>query len=611
MSAPLSFPAPIRVARVAAFLLVLLAAALLAAAAAPGPAQAKDWRIENMDVVLDVQKDGDILVEETVTFAFEGSFSFVGRVIPTGNLDDLSDIQVFQNGQPLPTGLGPGSWDTFMEGKDRVIQVNFNLTDTSESWTFRYRAEGGIHFFDEGDEVRWYVFDADTPVPIDRVAVTVRLPSPVPEDKLLGAVQTGPSVEESFSSPAPGTLRYEAANFPPYTNFWIVAGFPKDVVEFHWTWRRFAAFAVPRVGFVLPIITFLGMILIWRRRGRDDPQRVFAKYVSEVPSDLPPGVAGALLDEKVDVKEVVATIVDLARRGYLEIIEEKEDRILFDKQRTVFQKLRPFDDLPLYERKVAEALFEVSGSRVSTDQLKNKFYKHVDPICTEIYTEVTRRGFFSKNPSTVRTNYTILALAVALVLGLLTVILFVGEVPGWGFFLVGSAFSAAIVLAFARVMPQRTPRGAQEQGRWEAFRNYLRDLGRYDDLATARETFERYLPYAVAFGVERDWVRRFQDIEVPGPTWYHPLDVPGGRRGRAETGGGMMGMPAGGGGIGGGGFSLDSMSDSLFSSLNSVSSVLTSAPSSSGSGKGAFGGGGGGFGGGFSGGGGGGGFRAG
>jgi hypothetical protein len=162
-------------------------------------------------------------------------------------------------------------------------------------------------------------------------------------------------------------------------------------------------------------------------------------------------------------------------------------------------------------------------------------------------------------------------------------------------------------------MPQRTPQGVQEQGRWEAFRNYLRDLERYQDLNTARDTFERFLPYAVALGVERDWVRRFRDLQLPGPTWYRPIYVPGGGwGGPSSSSGPLIGMPGGGVGSGGGfdGLSLDSLSDSLFSSLNSMSNVLTSAPSGSGKGGGAFGGGGG-FGGGFSGGGGGGGFRAG
>ena len=64
---------------------------------------------------------------------------------------------------------------------------------------------------------------------------------------------------------------YEATDIPAYTEFWIVTGFPKGVVKYTWTARRIGAFIVPKVGFVLPILFFLGMLLIWRRRGRDDP----------------------------------------------------------------------------------------------------------------------------------------------------------------------------------------------------------------------------------------------------------------------------------------------------------------------------------------------------
>jgi hypothetical protein len=133
-------------------------------------------------------------------------------------------------------------------------------------------------------------------------------------------------------------------------------------------------------------------------------------------------------------------------------------------------------------------------------------------------------------------------------------------------------------------------------------------------METGREVFDRYLPYAVAMGVEREWVRRFHDLAIPAPEWYRPVYVPGwgtgGMPGTHTTG---LPVDLGGGGGGGGGLSLpslDSVSDSLFGSLNSVSNVLTSTPSGSKSGGGAWGGGGGG-GGGFSGGGGGGGFGAG
>lgn len=603
-----------RSAHTAAGLLVLVSLLLLALVA-PGAAMAKEWRIDRMDVTLDVQQNSDVLVSENVTFTFVGPFTYVGRAIPTGNLDGLTDIKVFQNGQPLPQGSGPGTWEAFREGGNQVIKLNFDLADTSATWNITYRAVGAIHYFDQGDELRWYVFDAETPVTIGAATATVKLPGSVAPEKLSAAIDTGPGVVTEVTSPGPSRLTYKAGEFPAYTRFWIVAGFPKGVVKFVWTWRRIAGWIVPKAGFALPIFTLLGMLVLWRRRGRDEPAAAFAGYVSEPPSDLPPGIAGALVDERVDVKEVVATIVDLARRGYLEIENRQEGSWVFKSTKNVFRRLKDFEDLKGFEHEVAKAVFG-SKQEVSSDDLKNKFYTHVSGIVDKIYAEVTTRGLFVSNPKSSRASWKGLAIAVLVVLGGGSA--FIGstlDVPGWGYLFIGSLVSGVVVLVFSGSMPKRTTAGAQEMRRWEAFRNYLRDLTDYQDLPTAQQSFERYLPYAIAFGVERAWVRRFQDLQLPAPVWYRPILIPGQSQtpGGPAVGGMPMGAPMGvPGGLPAGGFSLDSISEGLFGSLHNMSNVLTSAPSSSGSGHGrAFGGGGGGFGGGSSGGGGGGGFHAG
>jgi uncharacterized membrane protein YgcG len=425
-------------------------------------------------------------------------------------------------------------------------------------------------------------------------------------------------VSSEVVSPEAGVLYYEADDFPPYTRFWIVGGFPKGVVQFTWTPKRVAAFVFPRMGFLLPILTFLLMIVVWSKRGRDDPAATYAKYVTAPPSDLKPAIVGALIDERVEVREVVATIIDLARRGFLEINEETEGTWIFKKTKTKLRRLGNIGELQGYEKRLANGLFRNNEELVDTDDLKEKFYTYVDPICSDIYEEVTARGFFTSDPKSARLRWKVLGWVVLVGLGGLGVLLTFVGIPGAAWLSAGGIVSGIVVLVFARAMPQRTSIGAQEQRKWEAFRNYLRDLTRYQDLDSARETFEAYLPYAIAFGVEKDWVRRFEELRLPAPIWYHPMWIPGhgARPVSADEGmpGGVPGGIPGGipGGVGGlGGLSLDSISDGLFNSLNSMSNVLTSKPSSSGKGSGGFGGFGGGFGGGFSGGGGGGGFRAG
>ena len=167
-------------ASIAALLTVLLVMLLAPAVA---QAQTKEWQISNMDVALNVQQNGDAVVDEAVTFAFQGNFHYVTRSIPTGNMNGIADVQVLQNGVPLPkvsnSDSTPGTWSASKQGSREVIKINFDLTDTSATWTFHYRAEGVVQFFDQGDELRWYVFDAETPVTIAAVKATVKIPGSV------------------------------------------------------------------------------------------------------------------------------------------------------------------------------------------------------------------------------------------------------------------------------------------------------------------------------------------------------------------------------------------------------------------------------------------------
>ncbi|OHA26761.1 MAG: hypothetical protein A3C06_01285 [Candidatus Taylorbacteria bacterium RIFCSPHIGHO2_02_FULL_46_13] len=118
---------------------------------------------------------------------------------------------------------------------------------------------------------------------------------------------------------------------------------------------------------------------------------------------------------------------------------------------------------------------------------------------------------------------------------------------------------------------------------WLGFKLYLQTAERYRMQNLTPETFQKYLPYAIIFGVEKQWGKAFESINIPPPSWYAGAYVGG-----TSFGSGVSGAP--------------SFSASAFSS--SFSSSFVSAFSSSGGGGGASGGGGGAGGGGGGGGGG-------
>jgi hypothetical protein len=76
---------------------------------------------------------------------------------------------------------------------------------------------------------------------------------------------------------------------------------------------------------------------------------------------------------------------------------------------------------------------------------------------------------------------------------------------------------AFVVAGFAA--PKRTVVGQRHAVRWEAFRQYLKDLDT-DEATEARLRFSRLLPYAIALGVDKGFVEKFAKSKAPAPPWW-------------------------------------------------------------------------------------------
>jgi uncharacterized membrane protein len=133
--------------------------------------------------------------------------------------------------------------------------------------------------------------------------------------------------------------------------------------------------------------------------------------------------------------------------------------------------------------------------------------------------------------------------------------------------------SAVIVFVFAQIMPARTMAGARGREAALGFKEFLSrvESERYKAMITAPEMFERFLPFAMAFGVADKWARAFENIYREPPTWYSG---------------------------GSGHFNTINFASSISDMSSAAASSMSSSPSSSGSGGGGSSGGGSGGGGG-------------
>jgi uncharacterized membrane protein len=330
----------------------------------------------------------------------------------------------------------------------------------------------------------------------------------------------------------------------------------------------------------LPFMTLAVMWTLWNYKGRDPSPGVSVAPMYEPPAGMTPAEAGTIIDDAVDTRDITSTIVDLAVRGYLKIEETKEQGIIFKTKDYVFHLIKPRDQwggIASHERVMLENVFNGTDT-TALSSLKNRFYTAIPTIKSNVMSALKVKGFYSVDPE--RANGYSIAAIVAILLPFGVLQYFgVKDFFSSPLLLVGSlAISAVIWYLFARVMTAKTVQGGKTMVAVLGFQEFMNRVDADRLKRMPPDTFEKYLPYAMALGVEHHWARAFAGIIKDPPSWYVSHN----------------GMTS---------FNPVFFSNSMHGLASDMNQVFTSAPRSSSSGSG-FGGGGGSSGGGFGGGGG-------
>lgn len=320
----------------------------------------------------------------------------------------------------------------------------------------------------------------------------------------------------------------------------------------------------------------------WRNKGRDQGKIPTIIPLYTPPAGIKPYLAGSIRDEKVDPRDIIGTIIDLAYRGFIKIKETSKKKYTLIKD----TRFKSEDRLDLIEGKLMANIFG-SSDEVSLEDIGATFHTKYIQLRNDIYQKLAGDGYFDQSPEKTRIKYYgfgggFLSLGIALIVFSVTLFLLLMGVPGP--ITLGSALVLGGIawLIAAPHMPAKTVLGSKAFNEIEGFKMYMFHAERYRLQNLTPDEFERYLGYAIAFDIERQWSDSFKDIFKQQPEWFE--------------GNGISVWDV---------YWANRFVSNFSSNLNST--VFTPAATGSGSGWS----GGGGFGGGFSGGGGGGGFSGG
>ena len=508
---------------------VPLALLLLALSATSLGAQ-RSYSIERFDARIRVNRDASIDVTESITARFVGSWNGLYRTIPVKyrtpqglNWTLGVSLQSAQDdaGRNLRT-------ETSRQGASIKYKVWIpGAANADRTLVLRYHATNGLRFFDEHDELYWNVTGDEWEVPIRAATAEIELPLGTPGARAIAFNGVYGSTARDATVTIDGNIVRIAMphSLGYHEGLTAVVGWDKGVVTAPTVIARTAQTVRSNWPLLLPIPVLLFAFARWRRAGADPRLRpITVQY--DPPTGMTPAEAGTLLDNSADMRDITATLVDLAVRGYLRIEEHQNPKLfgLFGGGTSYsLQRLKSADGLTPHEVAVFDGIFSEHGDHVELDELKDEFYKELAPIRNAIFDRLTGSGFYKNRPDKVKQNWTGAAFGLAVAIGVggifVSKAFLLTPVP----FVLAAIITLIILLLFAQIMPARTETGARALEQVLGFEEFLRrveaeHLKRI--IIGHPELFDKYLPFAMAFGVEKQFARAFEGIYMQPPQWY-------------------------------------------------------------------------------------------
>lgn len=504
------------------WLLLLLASPCISAA---------DERILDYHSDVLVRQDGWLQVTERITVRAEGDRIRRGiyRDYPTDYEDRYgNDVEV--DYEPLSVLRNGEREDFHSERRANGVRTYFGSADRRlvpgiHTYVYRYRAGRMLGFFAERDELYWNVTGNGWDFPIERASATVSFEFPVPTDEIGVDAWTGSfgvQGREYEASTGEGRAFFEtAALLGPGEGLTILVNWPKGLIEPPGAMEQAGWLLADNANLLAAVAGLLALFAyylpVWRKYGRDPEEGpVVTRYAP--PEGFSPASLRYIDKMGYDNAAMTAAIVNLAVKGYLRI-DKVADR--YSLRRLDGSLGRPA--LARGEKELLEALFGEDDTVLLDNANHERLGEARARHRASLRREYANRHFVSNGAMNLP------AVLIVIAAGIFALTLGSGATPLVVALLIAMA---AVLVFFAIVMKRPTIAGRKVLDEAAGFREYLRvaekdAMNLRNPPALTPELFERYLPFALALGVDQQWSERFAaalaGIRGPERAAYHPV----------------------------------------------------------------------------------------
>ena len=167
-----------------------------------------------------------------------------------------------------------------------------------------------------------------------------------------------------------------------------------------------------------------------------------------------------------------------------------------------------------------ENIFAGDATETRLSSLKNRFYTAVPVVRTDIMSALKQKGIYALDPESANGYSFGAAVCILIPFAVFQWLRWADFFSSLPVLIVSLAIAALIWWLFARVMTAKTLKGSRIHIAVLGFQEFMNrvDADRLKTMPT--NTFEKFLPYAMALGVEHHWAQAFSGIVKDPPSWY-------------------------------------------------------------------------------------------
>ncbi len=329
-----------------AVLFLLLVSILL-----PHTGMAKSYAIPEIRIEVTVQENGTIHITEHRTYNFDGSFSWADYRLPMQGYTAIKDIRVRENNTAFinQNNEEPGTFQVQRSNEQIRIQWFYDANDEQRTFSISYTLEGALVVGPEWVEFFWNYISADRDLDTERLHIEMQLPQSVgsdsiyswergPADKITltntesGYLVTAKDLNEDESvkirSVFPRHIFNQQAVTTTNPDFTIALAredeqqYQQALAEQQEQDARYAQYG-QQLSILVSLLSIAAFLFFYRKYGKRFSTSISSTETIMIPGRLKPAAAGWLLKGRsISSSHLMATLLDLARRGHFIIKEE-------------------------------------------------------------------------------------------------------------------------------------------------------------------------------------------------------------------------------------------------------------------------------------------------